>query len=149
MSNDELYGDKVQTLAGEELYDDDVIMPADEELDGPPDDSSEVYEDEYGTPQYTAESSLAEQPDQSCPAPDPQPLDPLEQLPLEFTLRCGSLTLALSDLRRLCAGTVLEVAGVSPGYATLCHGERIVAEGELVDIDGRLGLQIIRMASHA
>ncbi|EPM70552.1 type III secretion protein HrcQb, partial [Pseudomonas syringae pv. actinidiae ICMP 18804] len=27
------------------------------------------------------------------------------------------------------------------------HGERVVAEGELVDVDGRLGLQITRLAA--
>ena len=36
-----------------------------------------------------------------------------------------------------------------PGFATLCHGERVVAEGELVSVEGRLGLQITRMASQA
>jgi type III secretion protein Q len=76
-------------------------------------------------------------------------IDPLDQLPLALTLRCGALNLTLGDLRRIGAGSVLEVSGVTPGHATLCHGERIVAEGELVDVDGRLGLQITRMASPA
>jgi type III secretion protein Q len=74
-------------------------------------------------------------------------LEPLERLPLELTLRCGRLTLSLDALRRLGSGTVLEVGGIAPGYATLCYGEQVVAEGELVDVDGRLGLQITRTAS--
>ncbi|MBD1589576.1 FliM/FliN family flagellar motor switch protein [Pseudomonas typographi] len=73
-------------------------------------------------------------------------LDAVAHLPLDLTLRCGHLTLKLGELRRLSAGTVLEVHGVTPGCATLCHGERVVAEGELVDVDGRLGLQITRTA---
>ena len=76
-------------------------------------------------------------------------LDSLDQLPLTLTLRCGSLELTLGDLRRIAAGTVLPVNGVTPGFATLCHGERVVAEGELVSVEGRLGLQITRMASQA
>jgi type III secretion protein Q len=74
-------------------------------------------------------------------------LEPLERLPLELTLRCGRLTLSLDALRRLGSGTILEVGGTTPGYATLCYGEQVVAEGELVDVDGRLGLQITRTAS--
>lgn len=74
-------------------------------------------------------------------------LDSLDQLPLALTLRCGSLELTLGDLRRIAAGTVLPVNGVTPGFATLCHGDRVVAEGELVSVEGRLGLQITRMAS--
>ena len=73
--------------------------------------------------------------------------DVLDDLPLALTLRCGQLTLTLGRLRELASGSVLEINGVAPGQATLCYGERIVAEGELVDVDGRLGLQITRMAS--
>jgi len=78
-----------------------------------------------------------------------QPLSPLSQLPVALTLRCGSLNLTLDELRRLDSGSVLEVHGVTPGHASLCHGEQVVAEGELVDVEGRLGLQITRMASLA
>lgn len=70
----------------------------------------------------------------------------LSGLSLELTVRSGSVSLTLDALQRLAPGAVIEVAGITPGYATLCHGERVIAEGELVDIDGRLGLQITRMA---
>lgn len=78
---------------------------------------------------------------------DRQPLLPLAHLPLALTLRCGSLSLSLEQLQRLDHGAVLEVQGVTPGQAWLCSGEQVVAEGELVDVGGRLGLQITRMAS--
>ena len=71
----------------------------------------------------------------------------LEDLNLELTLRCGTLQLNLGQLRRLAEGVVLEISGIAPGHATLCHGERILAEGELVDVDGRLGLQITQMVT--
>lgn len=70
-----------------------------------------------------------------------------DSLALDLTLRCGELRLSLAELRRLDAGTILEVSGIAPGYATLCHADRVVAEGELVDVDGRLGLQITRLAA--
>lgn len=91
--------------------------------------------DEGLSPQYADEPA--------APA-DP---DVLDDLPLALTLRCGQLTLTLGQLRELGSGSVLEINGVAPGQATLCYGERVVAEGELVDVDGRLGLQITRLAS--
>lgn len=121
-------------MGDDDLYQDELELLSEE---------SDEQEVEYGhdEEQETAchESEL---PESDTPAPDP-----LEQLPLELTLRCGNLILTLSELRRLASGTVLEVSGITPGHATLCHGERVVAEGELVDVDGRLGLLITRMAS--
>ncbi|MFH7618048.1 FliM/FliN family flagellar motor switch protein, partial [Pseudomonas syringae group genomosp. 7] len=64
-----------------------------------------------------------------------RPLSEVYSLPLDLTLRCGELRLTLAEVRRLDAGTVLEVIGIAPGYATLCHGVRVVADGELVDVD--------------
>ncbi|WP_324616902.1 MULTISPECIES: FliM/FliN family flagellar motor switch protein [Pseudomonas] len=91
--------------------------------------------DEGLSPKYADEPAVAADPDL------------LADLPLALTLRCGQLTLTLGQLRELGSGSVLEINGVAPGQATLCYGERVVAEGELVDVDGRLGLQITRLAS--
>ena len=33
----------------------------------------------------------------------------------------------------------------TPGFATLCHDDRPLAHGELVDVDGHIGLQITRL----
>lgn len=71
----------------------------------------------------------------------------LQSLALDLTLRCGALKLTLGELQTLSTGTIVEVSGIAPGHATLCHGEHVVAEGELVDVDGRLGLQITRLAT--
>ncbi|MDY7564691.1 FliM/FliN family flagellar motor switch protein [Pseudomonas sp. RTC3] len=121
------------------MGDDDLYQ---DELELLPDESDvQELEHEYDEEQDAAEH-VSELPESDTTAPDP-----LEQMPLELTLRCGNLTLTLGELRRLASGTVLEVSGITPGHATLCHGERVVAEGELVDVDGRLGLQITRMAS--
>lgn len=144
-------------MANEALYEDDIDSLTDDDHEAVP----ESYQDAYGEDQThdemnagPAESEWQEAPQdaydtQAAGATEPhaQPLDPLDQLPMALTLRCGSLNLTLGDLRRMAAGTTLPVNGITPGFATLCHGERVVAEGELVDIDGRLGLQITRMAS--
>lgn len=66
-------------------------------------------------------------------------------LPLALTLRAGSVSLTLGQMNTLAVGSVLTFSGCSPGNATLCHGERPLAHGELVDVEGRLGLQITRL----
>ncbi|MDX5993087.1 FliM/FliN family flagellar motor switch protein [Ectopseudomonas alcaliphila] len=88
--------------------------------------------------------------DEQASAVEPQQMEALgaiAHLPLQLTLRCGQLTLSVDQLRQLGSGSVLEIHGVAPGRASLCHGEYVVGEGELVDVDGRLGLQITRLAT--
>lgn len=78
--------------------------------------------------------------------PSGEPLSgyPLPPLALALTVRCGYLTLTLQDLQQLAPGTVLTLQQATPGEATLYHGEQPLAQGELVNVDGRLGLQITR-----
>lgn len=127
-------------MSAEDLYQDDVETF--EDYDDAPDD---VYDQETGKP-------LSERfDDDEHYAPDEQPeqseASTLHSLAVGLSLRCGELKLTLGELQRLSEGTILEVSGITPGYATLCHGEQVVAEGELVDVDGRLGLQITRLAA--
>jgi type III secretion protein Q len=77
--------------------------------------------------------------------PDPASPDRFADLPLVLTLRLGNVSLKLSELRHLAIGSVLTVEGSTVGSAMLCHGERPLAHGELVDVEGRLGLQITRL----
>ncbi|AUQ25694.1 type III secretion system cytoplasmic ring protein SctQ [Dickeya zeae] len=78
--------------------------------------------------------------------PSGEPLSgyPLPPLALALTVRCGYLTLTLQDLQQLAPGTVLPLQQATPGEATLYHGEQPLAQGELVNVEGRLGLQITR-----
>ncbi|ACZ76742.1 type III secretion system apparatus protein YscQ/HrcQ [Dickeya parazeae Ech586] len=78
--------------------------------------------------------------------PSGEPLSgyPLPPLALALTVRCGYLTLTLQDLQQLAPGTVLTLQQAIPGEATLYHGEQPLAQGELVNVEGRLGLQITR-----
>ncbi|WP_296187372.1 FliM/FliN family flagellar motor switch protein [Pseudomonas sp. UBA1879] len=148
-------------MANEALYDEELEPLTDEDQDASPEAEHAYADDRQASDERPAADDWAdpaadptEAADDAPPAdtlaPDPiDTLDPLDQLPIALTLRCGHLALTLGDLRHIAAGTVLEVSGVAPGHATLCHGDRVVAEGELVDVDGRLGLQITRMASPA
>ncbi|MCJ8205541.1 FliM/FliN family flagellar motor switch protein [Pseudomonas sp. RGM2987] len=68
-----------------------------------------------------------------------------DDLPLALTVRCGHLNLTLGELRNLAPGAVLQVQGIAAGAGALFYGERPLAHGELVEVDGRLGLQIVRV----
>jgi type III secretion protein Q len=68
-----------------------------------------------------------------------------DELPIALTLRCGRLRMTLGELRALGPGAVLDVEGVAPGDAALFYGERVVAHGELVEVEGRLGFQVTRV----
>lgn len=70
---------------------------------------------------------------------------PLGNLPLGLTLRCGVITQTLTQLQQLGPGSVVQVQGMTPGHAALYQGEQAIAHGELVEVDGQLGLQITYM----
>ena len=94
------------------------------------------------------ESAYAAAETEEAPMTEPVATDLPERfddLPLALTIRCGHLHLTLGELRNLAPGAVLHVQGVTPGTAALFYGERALAHGELVEVDGRLGLQIARV----
>ena len=66
-------------------------------------------------------------------------------LPLDLTINCGNLSLTLGELKNLDAGSMVLVESVSPGEALLCHGKYLLAKGELINVNGSLGLQIKSM----
>ena len=73
--------------------------------------------------------------------------DNLPPLPVTLHLRCGSLTMTLTELQHLASGSVLTLRDVVPGQAWLYHGDIALASGDLVDVEGRLGLQITQRFS--
>ncbi|MCF5721603.1 FliM/FliN family flagellar motor switch protein [Pseudomonas syringae] len=71
--------------------------------------------------------------------------EPFDELSMGLTVRCGTLQLSLGELRQLVAGSVVGVSGYAPGLAGLYYGDRPIGQGKLVDVDGRLGLQLSRV----
>lgn len=71
--------------------------------------------------------------------------EPFDELSMALTVRCGALNLTLGELRNLAPGAVLGISGYAPGMAGLYYGERSIGQGRLVDVDGRLGLQLSRV----
>ncbi|MBN3043495.1 type III secretion system cytoplasmic ring protein SctQ [Pectobacterium brasiliense] len=71
----------------------------------------------------------------------------LPPLPVTLHLRCGSLTMTLTELQHLASGSVLTLRDVVPGQTWLYYGDIALASGDLVDVEGRLGLQITQRFS--
>lgn len=74
---------------------------------------------------------------------------PLSQLPVTLDFELGRLALTLGQLRHLAPGVVVEyVAPQGGGVAIRCGGQ-VVGSGEVVDVDGRLGVRILTWAEPA
>lgn len=71
--------------------------------------------------------------------------EPFDELMMALNVRCGTLNLTLGELRNLAPGAVLGIAGYAPGMAGLYYGDRPIGQGQLVEVDGRLGLQLSRV----
>ena len=61
---------------------------------------------------------------------------------VQLSICCGQVSISLSELGQLTEGAVIMATGERPGHAAVYHRNRVIARGELVDVDGRLGLQI-------
>lgn len=68
-----------------------------------------------------------------------------DELPLTLSVRCGTLKLTLGELQQLTPGSVVRLDGYAPGMAGLYYGDRAIGQGQLVEVDGRLGLQLSRV----
>lgn len=71
--------------------------------------------------------------------------EPFDELSIALTVRCGTLQLTLGELRQLAPGAVLGISGYGPGMAGLYYADRPIGHGQLVEVDGRLGLQLSRV----
>lgn len=63
-------------------------------------------------------------------------------MPVTLSLQAGQIDLTIEALSQLTPGSILTATGEPVGHATLYHGHQPVARGELVDVDGRLGVQL-------
>ena len=64
---------------------------------------------------------------------------------LTLEVRIGAVEMELSDLRRLRSGQVVDCGRVVGGGVDLMVGDTSVGRGELVDVDGRLGVRVLSM----
>ena len=74
------------------------------------------------------------------------PADSMARLPVELTLTVGTVTLPLQKLMEMAEGQTFtdEVTSFFP-RVRLHAGDRLVAEGELVRVEGRVGFRVTRL----
>ena len=70
----------------------------------------------------------------------------MAKMPVEMTLIVGAVTLPLQQLMAMSEGQTLvdEVSSFFP-RVRLQSGDRLVAEGELVRVDNRIGFRVTRL----
>ena len=67
-------------------------------------------------------------------------------MPVQLTLQIGIVSMALGQLLEVGVGTVLkdEITSFFPKVKMLA-GDRVIAEGDLVQIEGKVGLRISKL----
>jgi type III secretion protein Q len=80
--------------------------------------------------------------------PNEEPL-PIDQLPMRLTFDLGERTLSLGELRNLQVGQALELNRPLSGAVTIRANGAVIGTGELVEIDGRLGVTLASLARAA
>jgi type III secretion protein Q len=70
---------------------------------------------------------------------------PLAQVPVLLEVELARVPLTLSDLSRLTPGATLPVQLDRRGLVTLRIGERPIGRGELVEIDGAVGVRVLSL----
>ncbi len=86
--------------------------------------------------------TMSEPQGDGAPAADP------DDLPVLLTFEVGRLAVELGQLRRFGPGSVIELPRRHPLVEIAAHGRR-VGEGELVEVDGAVGVRITRLFDHA
>lgn len=66
----------------------------------------------------------------------------LRELPVQLTCEIGRITLSGRELLELRPGAVLPVGRPLSGPVDLCAGDRVLARGELVDVEGEIGVRV-------
>jgi type III secretion system YscQ/HrcQ family protein len=91
-------------------------------------------------------SSVAEGDDMSTSgSQDGEELARVAELPVEVAIELGRLELRLRELAALVPGRVLSARVPVGAEVSLRAGDRTIATGELVDLDGELGVRIVRI----
>lgn len=79
----------------------------------------------------------------------PENLDLLMGIDLSLTLRFGTRTLTLREILDLNSGSVVELDRQVQEPADLLLGEKLIARGEVVIVDGNYGLRITELPDQA
>jgi type III secretion protein Q len=72
---------------------------------------------------------------------------PLDEVPVRLSFELGTIELSLGELQGLAPGMVLPIAQALPPAVRIHASGRLIGAGELVEVDGRLGVQLTRFGA--
>lgn len=80
-------------------------------------------------------------------APTDKNLELIMDVELDLTLRFGRRTMPLSEVADLTTGSVIELDRIVDEPVELLLGERVIARGEVVIVDGNYGLRVTELSA--
>jgi type III secretion system YscQ/HrcQ family protein len=127
---------------------DDASEPSDDERE-PSDDATEPSDDATGPSSEAAEPSdhtgaSADTPERFDDTAD-EAVSNIEQVTIALTFDLGRLELAVGELRNLKEGYVLNLQRPLDSAVTLRVSGKVVGRGELVDLEGSLGVRLVEI----
>ncbi|WP_092484249.1 type III secretion system cytoplasmic ring protein SctQ [Candidatus Ichthyocystis hellenicum] len=117
-------------------FDDDDDDDDDDDLDRDDDDLSDRLSTRQTPAVPALDLSPAAKGGTSLPAPSPS------DLPVRLTFDVGGRRLKFKDLGAICPGYVFDLGRPLNSAVSIRANSKIIAEGELVDIDGHLGVSV-------
>jgi type III secretion system YscQ/HrcQ family protein len=72
-------------------------------------------------------------------------IDHIAQIPVQLSFDLGQKTLSFNEVRQLRPGYVLELNSQLPEIVQIRSQNRILGHGELVEVNGRLGVRILNL----
>ena len=98
-----------------------------------------------GTPAQNAGTTALAQ----AGAEQQTPINRVIDVPLTVTLRFGQRQLTLRELLELNTGSLVELDQQVDEPVHLMLGERIIARGEVVIVDGNYGMRVLEVVEHS
>ncbi|HYD63138.1 MAG TPA: FliM/FliN family flagellar motor switch protein [Noviherbaspirillum sp.] len=67
----------------------------------------------------------------------------LDAIPVTLDFSLGQVKMRLGEMRALGPGTILSLSGGSPSSIAIRSADRLIGRGEVVDVNGQLGIRIV------
>ena len=69
----------------------------------------------------------------------------IAHLPVQLSFDLGEKTMTFNEVRQLQPGYILELSGSLPEIVQIRSQNRLIGSGELVEINGRVGVRILKL----
>jgi flagellar motor switch protein FliN/FliY len=103
-------------------------------------------------PPETAESSppkAAARPETPLTPPAGPGMEFILDIPLEITVELGRTHMVINDLLKLGQGSVIQLAKMAGETLEIRANQRLVAKGEVVEVNEKYGVRLTEIVSHA